>query len=118
MCRVMSDTQDWWGYLIFVFFIIVIVIFVIKILLQFPGLTEWKFVFSESEEDNDDTDSDLDIEMNEIIEDAAVPSKHVQTVKKVTNNILETDMNKNVDAEPVLQSVADRHALLCNFMES
>ena len=56
--------------------------------------------------------------MNEIIEDAAVPSKHVQTVKKVTNNILETDMNKNVDAEPVLQSVADRHALLCNFMES
>ena len=102
----MSDRPDWWGYLIFVFFIIVIVIFVIKILLQFPGLLEWKFVFSESEEDNDDTDSDVDIEMNEIVEDAVVPSK---LVDKVTINVLETDMNKNVEnAEPVLQSVVDR----------
>ena len=113
---VMSDRQDWWGYLIFVFFIIVIVIFVIKILLEFPGLTEWKFVFSESEEDNDDTDSDADIEMNEIIEDAAVASKHLH---KVTSNESETDVNKNVEnAEPVVQSVADRHALISNFMSS
>ena len=111
----MSDRPDWWGYLIFVFFIIVIVIFVIKILLEFPGLTEWKFVFSDEEEDND-TDSDLDIEMNEIVEDAAVPSKHVH---KVTTNVPETDVNKNAEkAEPVLQSVADKHALLSNFMSS
>ena len=60
----MATNEDWWGYLIFVFFIVVIVIFVIKILLQFPGLLEWSFVCSDLEDDN----SESDVEMEEIVE--------------------------------------------------
>ena len=60
---VMATNEDWWGYLIFVFFIVVIVIFVIKILLQFPGLLEWRFVCSDLDDDN----SEFDVEMDEVV---------------------------------------------------
>ena len=59
----MATNEDWWGYLIFVFFIVVIVIFVIKILLQFPGLLEWRFVCSDLDDDN----SESDVEMDEVV---------------------------------------------------
>ena len=56
----MATNEDWWGYLIFVFFIVVIVIFVIKIGLEFPGLFEWKFLCSNSEDGRSDSEIEMD----------------------------------------------------------
>ena len=113
----MADGQDGWGYLIFVFFIILIVIFVIKIFIQFPGLLEWKIVFS----DDDDTISDdLDIERNDIIDTKIgqnMKHKMHTEVKTITTNVHETDKKANVEnAETYSQSTADRHAFFSNFM--
>ena len=73
----MAKNEDWWGYLIFVFFIVVIVIFVIKIGLQFPGLFEWKFLCSNSEDES----SESEIEMEEADETVRVDKALVHTRK-------------------------------------
>eukprot|EP00091_Calanus_sinicus_P021922 TRINITY_DN6707_c0_g1_i1.p1 TRINITY_DN6707_c0_g1~~TRINITY_DN6707_c0_g1_i1.p1 ORF type:complete len:119 (-),score=29.69 TRINITY_DN6707_c0_g1_i1:157-513(-) len=75
----MADRQDWWGYLVFGFFIILFVIFLIKIFIEFPGLLEWRFVFS----DDDDTNSDdQDVERNEILEQIATYENRTPQPKK------------------------------------
>jgi hypothetical protein len=56
----MATNEDWWGYLIFVFFIMVIVIFVIKIGLEFPGLFDWKFLCSNSEDERSESEIEMD----------------------------------------------------------
>ena len=56
----MATNEDWWGYLIFVFFIMVIVIFVIKIGLEFPGLFDWKFLCSNSEDERIESEIEMD----------------------------------------------------------
>jgi hypothetical protein len=56
----MATNEDWWGYLIFVFFIMVIVIFVIKIGLEFPGLFDWKFLCSNSEDERSEYEIEMD----------------------------------------------------------
>ena len=120
LCK-MGDRQDWWGYLIAVFFLITVIIFVIKILLEFPGLLEWKFVFSGAGEE--DSSSDFDIEMNEIIEENKVSrtgpnlrTKVSAEKKTIQTSDGETDTDRS--EEPHLQSVADRHALLSNCLSS
>ena len=117
----MGDRQDWWGYLIAVFFVITVIIFVIKILLEFPGLTEWKFVFSGTEEE--DSSIDFDIEMNEIIRENKLsrtgPNMRTKvSAEKKTIQTSDGETDTNISEEPHLQSVADRHALLSNCMSS
>ena len=73
----MATNEDWWGYLIFVFFIVVIIIFVIKIGLQFPGLFEWKFLCSNSEDES----SESEMEMEEADETVRVDKALAQTRK-------------------------------------
>ena len=114
----MADRQDWWGYLVFVFFIILFVIFLIKIFIQFPGLLEWRFVFS----DDDTGSEDLDLERNEILEEI---TKHTnpKTGRKKCANVkaaltVTEEMKTGEDVEIFPQSTADRHALLSNYMSS
>ena len=73
----MATNEDWWDYLIFVFFIVVIIIFVIKIGLQFPGLFEWKFLCSNSEDES----SESEMEMEEADETLTVDEAVAQTRK-------------------------------------
>ena len=73
----MATNEDWWGYLIFVFFIVVIVIFVIKIGLEFPGLFEWNFLCSNSEDES----SESEMEMEEADETVIVDEALAQTRK-------------------------------------
>ena len=73
---IMPGNEDWWGYLIFVFFIVVIMVFVIKIGLMFPGLFEWNFLCSDSEEEN----SEPDLEMEER-DDAAAAGGDQESVR-------------------------------------
>ena len=114
----MADRQDWWGYLVFGFFIILFVIFLIKIFIQFPGLLEWRFVFSDDETGSDDGD----VERNEIIEEIARNStpktgcKKSTKMKAVPTVIEERNTDEGVEILP--QTTADRHALLSNFMAS
>ena len=56
----MTSNEDWWGYLIFVFFIVVIMVFVIKIGLEFPGLFEWNFLCSDLEDENSESDPEME----------------------------------------------------------
>ena len=72
----MPGNEDWWGYLIFVFFIVVIMVFVIKIGLMFPGLFEWNFLCTDSQEEN----SEPDLEMEER-DDAAADGSDQESVK-------------------------------------
>ena len=112
----MADRQDWWGYLVFVFFIILFVIFLIKIFIQFPGLLEWRFVFSDDETPRDEED----VERNEITEEVARnPTPKTGCKKCTTLKAVLTEENKNGEGAEILpQSTADRHALLSNFMSS
>ena len=73
----MATNEDWWGYLIFVFFIVVIVIFVIKIGLEFPGLFEWRFLCSNSEDES----SESEMEMEEADETVRVDEAVAKTKK-------------------------------------
>ena len=84
----MATNEDWWGYLIFVFFIVVIVIFVIKIGLEFPGLFEWKFLCSNSEDER----SESEIEMDEA--DKAVQVNEPGEVDRFGENETEISIDK------------------------
>ena len=113
----------WWGYLVVVLFIILFIIFLIKIFIEFPGLAEWRFVFS----DDGDADGDEgELERIEILEEhisnvsaaAETTSSHKKkaNVKAIKDNAEESIDDKN--DEIVSQSTADKHALLSNFMSS
>ena len=114
----MADRQDWWGYLVFVFFIILFVIFLIKIFIEFPGLLEWSFVFS----DDDTGSEDLDLERNEILEEITKHTNPKTGPKKCANvkggQTATEEKKAGEDVEIFPQSTADRHALLSNFMSS
>ena len=56
----MTSNEDWWGYLICVFFIVVIMVFVIKIGLEFPGLFEWNFLCNQLEDENSESDPEME----------------------------------------------------------
>eukprot|EP00091_Calanus_sinicus_P021923 TRINITY_DN6707_c0_g2_i1.p1 TRINITY_DN6707_c0_g2~~TRINITY_DN6707_c0_g2_i1.p1 ORF type:complete len:112 (-),score=29.63 TRINITY_DN6707_c0_g2_i1:180-515(-) len=111
----MADRQDWWGYLVFGFFIILFVMFLIKIFIEFPGLLEWRFVFS----DDDTGREDRDVERNEILEEISTHTTTKTGPKKCVKVKAAADERKNVeDAEILPQSAVARHALLSNFMSS
>ena len=74
--------EDWWGYMIFVFFIVVIVIFVIKLGLEFPGLFEWKFLCGDSKDES----SKSEIETDESDEAGEENEAVAQTREKLERN--------------------------------
>ena len=102
----------WWGYLVVVLFIILFVIFVIKIFIEFPGLTEWKFVFSDDEELNSE---DMELERVELGVETNINETSTGSKKKVA---VKDDAEESSGDEIVTQSTADKHALLSNFMSS
>ena len=54
----MAFGEDWLGWTIFVFIIVTIIIIVIKMLIEYPGLTELKCVYKDKDSaDNDDLES-------------------------------------------------------------
>ena len=54
----MSFGEDWFGWTLFVFIIVTIIFIVIKVFIEYPGLTELKCVYKES------IKADLDIIVN------------------------------------------------------
>ena len=106
------------GVSVFVFFIILFVIFLIKIFIQFPGLLEWRFVFSDDESVSDDED----VERNDIIKEITAhpyPQTGCKKSTKMKAVATVTEERKNdEDVEIFPQTTADRHALLSNFMAS
>ena len=105
----------WWGYLVVVLFIILIVIFVIKIFIEFPGLTEWRFVFSDDEELNSD---DRELERVELGAQTNINDTTASRKKTVAVKAGKDDAEESCSDEIVTQSTADKHALLSNFMSS
>merc|ERR1711887_434087 len=106
----------WWGYLVVVLFIILFVIFVIKIFIEFPGLTEWRFVFSDDEDLNSE-----DMELERVELGAETNINDITTAdrkKKVAVKAAKADAEESSCDEIVSQSTADKHALLSNFMSS
>ena len=54
----MAFGEDWLGWTIIVFIIVTIIIIVIKMLIEYPGLTELKCVYKDKDSaDNDDLES-------------------------------------------------------------
>jgi hypothetical protein len=77
----MATNEDWWGYLIFVFFIMVIIFFVIKIGLEFPGLFEWNFLCSNFEDESSESEMELEEENETVIVDLAVAQARKDELK-------------------------------------
>jgi flagellar biosynthesis/type III secretory pathway M-ring protein FliF/YscJ len=64
----MASYEDWWGFLVFVFFILALAMFVIKILIEYPGLLELRLFNSDSSENlvEEVERHDDDIELNNV----------------------------------------------------
>merc|ERR1712179_134524 len=105
----------WWGYLVVVLFIILFVIFIIKIFIEFPGLTEWKFVFSDDEELNSE---EIELERVELGVETNINDTSTGCKKKEAVNAAKADAEESSGDEIVTQSTVDKHALLSNFMSS
>ena len=87
-----NSFEDWWGLMVFVFFIIAIAFFIIKILIEYPGLLEIKFFKSYSTENLLETVEDEDIELGDI------KSKKYRRINKVNkSSICEDDESEDID---------------------
>merc|ERR1712098_702299 len=107
----------WWGYLVTVLFIILFIIFVIKIFIEFPGLAEWRFVFSDDEElSSDDTQLESVEIGREINGKGSAITDNSASCKK--NAKVKAAKEESSNDEIVAQSTVDKHALLSNFMSS
>ena len=109
----MASYEDWWGFLIFVFFVLAIAMCVIKILIEYPGLMEWKLVYSDSTENLiEDTEHD-DIELSDI-------TREVTKERDKEHKSEEKTQNKINDLQPfpsnrTVQHSEDKQSLLINI---
>ena len=67
----MASYDDWWGFLIFVFFILAIALFIMKVLIEYPGLMELKLINSESTENLVEYAESDDVELSDVTIDVA-----------------------------------------------
>ena len=60
--------EDWWGLLVFVFFILAFAVFIIKIIIEYPGLLSIKFVGSGESNENliEEVDQQVEVELNNV----------------------------------------------------
>ena len=61
-----GSSIDLWGCLIFVFVIVAGMVVIIKILLEFPGLLQWKCIFDDHAQSEDRVPYRVDVEMQRI----------------------------------------------------
>ena len=129
----MASYDDWWGFLIFVFFILAIAVFVIKILIEYPGLMEFKLVYSDSIENLIEETEHDDIEQNHISGEVSKErdKEHILVEKQPNHKLRtknsarprnETVLMKNANiadnnctSDQPLQNSGDKHSLLVNI---
>ena len=104
----MASYEDWWGFLVFVFFILAIAMFVIKILIEYPGLLELRLFNSDSTENlvEEVEHDDDDIELNNVARKVTKErDKEPKCYENLQNEIQEEDtlvenINENILKNP------------------
>ena len=94
----MSFGEDWLGWTIFVFIIVTIIIIVIKVFIEYPGLTGLKCVYKEELEDSMDDDDvysgmlDDKRKKLKVCQDRDIPS--VQSKKRCESDKVAVKLNE------------------------
>merc|ERR1719153_1071012 len=82
----MATSEDWWGLLVFVFFIFAIALFIIKILIEYPGLLDFKLTYGDSTENLVEYTELCDMELDDVTTDIMKERDKERVVHKQTWN--------------------------------
>ena len=89
----MAGGIDLWGCMIIVFVIVAGMVVVIKILLEFPGLLQWKCVYSEHEHGHEEVTGPAYLRRDlELGRAARSPRASKHSLHKSNSRVMETEM--------------------------
>ena len=123
ICKVnhkMATSEDWWGLLVFVFFIFAIALFIIKILIEYPGLLDFKLTYGDSTENLVEYTDLSDIELDDVTTDILKERDKEKVVHKKTwdKTIVENISEEEEPEEVVLYNIdEEKNQILVNVCE-
>ena len=116
----MATSEDWWGLLVFVFFIFAIALFIIKILIEYPGLLDFKLTYGDSTENLVEYTDLSDIELDDVTTDILKERDKEKVVHKKTwdKTIVENISEEEEPEEVVLYNIdEEKNQILVNVCE-